>query len=54
MNTKKTLAEILIVIIAASIALSGMTALIIIQAIIAVAVVSAGVYITVTKKDIEI
>jgi len=31
-----------------------MTALIIIQAIIAVAVVSAGVYITVTGKDIEI
>lgn len=31
-----------------------MTALIIIQAIIAVAVVLAGVYITVTGKDIEI
>ena len=41
-------------IMAASIALGGMTSLIIIQAIIAVAVVSAGVYITVTGKDITI
>lgn len=31
-----------------------MTALIIIQAIIAAVVVSAGIYITVTGKDIEI
>lgn len=54
MNTKQKLAALFIVIMSASIALSGMTALIIIQAIIAVAVVSAGVYITVTEKDIEI
>lgn len=41
-------------ILAASIALSGMTALIIIQAIIAAVVVSAGVYIGITGKEIVI
>lgn len=54
MNTKQKLSAILIVIISASIALSGMTALIIIQAIIAAVVVSAGVYNTVTGKQIVV
>ena len=54
MKTKQKLAALIIVIIAAAIALGGMTALIIIQAIIAAAAVSAGVYITVTGKEITI
>ena len=54
MKTTQKLAALIIVIIAAAITLSGMTALIIIQAIIAVAGVSAGVYITVTGKQITI
>jgi hypothetical protein len=54
MNTKQKLAVLFIVIMSAAIALSGMTAPIIIQAIIAAVVVSAGVYITVTGKEIVI
>jgi len=54
MKTTQKLAALFIVIMAASIALGGMTALIIIQAILAAVVVSAGIYITVTGKEITI
>ncbi len=54
MNTQQKLAALFTVIMAASIALGGMTALIIIQAILAAVVVSAGIYITVTGKEITI
>lgn len=54
MKTTQKLAVLFIVIMAASIALGGMTALIIIQAILAAVVASAGIWITVTGKDIEI
>jgi len=54
MKTTQKLAVLFIVILVASIALGGMTALIIIQAILAAVVVSAGIYITVTGKEITI
>lgn len=54
MKTTQKLAVLFIVIMTASIALGGMTALIIIQAILAAVVVSAGIYITVTGKKIVV
>lgn len=54
MKTKQILTAILIVIMATAIALGVITALIIIQAILAAVVASSGIWITVTGKDIEI